>query len=56
MKRKDYQKPSMQVVEVKPMGMLMTSDPAKGGQSSTRTPYDRDRTDGGSGTDDEEWF
>jgi hypothetical protein len=38
MKRKDYQKPSMQVVEVKPMGMLMTSDPSKNGEK--RDNYD----------------
>ncbi len=54
MKRKDYTRPTMKVVELRHTGMLMGSD-GPAGVGAQRSSYTHGRTDGGSGTDEEVW-
>lgn len=54
MKRRDYTKPTMQVVMLRHSGMLMVSNTRL---SASRTSYEHGRSDGESvsGTDEEVW-
>ena len=50
MKKKDYRKPAMKVVELQHRSQLLS-----GSMKAQRSGYDRKRSDGGTGTDEEVW-